>query len=101
MVTVRWKHSPSEKEWLVSGPSSQGFVVLNRPPHSSCGKQISGTCTIIFLRRVCCLLCIPGTSREVPQRTASCKADKEDTPVTALVVHFPDLIDRKIPTEVC
>jgi hypothetical protein len=38
MVTVRWKHSPSEKEWFgvsgLSGPSSQGFVVLNRPPNA-------------------------------------------------------------------
>jgi hypothetical protein len=31
----------------------------------------------------------------------TCNADKEDTPVTALVVHFTDLVNQKIPTEVC
>jgi hypothetical protein len=49
MVTVRWKHSPSQKEWFgVSGPSSQGFVVLNRPPHAQLKKlQISATLPVL------------------------------------------------------
>ena len=34
MVTVKWKHSASCNEWRgVDGPSSPGFLVLNRPPN--------------------------------------------------------------------
>ena len=68
MVTVLWKHSPSQKDWFgVSGPSTQGFVVLNRPPRTRLKKlPIASTMPVL-----CC--CMSRYSREVPQRTASCE----------------------------
>lgn len=40
MVTVKWKHSASCKEWRgVDGPSSSGFLVLNRPPNVILSKS--------------------------------------------------------------